>query len=110
MPLPGEGVHIAPKPRKTGTFWRAPRFFSLGRGRRLAAKNPLPERTVSLGRLFAPLVGQQFYRAGLVLEQFQEPNPLFLPVLGEPVAVFTNLHAVGFEVRDAAVFFRDQIL
>ena len=65
---------------------------------------------MSLGRLFAPLVGQEFYGASLILEQFQEPDPLFLPVLGEPVAVFTNLRAVGFKIRDAAVFFRDEIL
>ena len=74
------------------------------------AENPLPERALNLDGLLCPLVGQKLYGAGLILEQFQEPDALFLPVLGEPVAVLAKLRAVGFEIGDAAVFFREQTL
>jgi hypothetical protein len=55
------------KPRP---FWRAAQWKFLGRHRRLAAENPLPERALNFRHKCAPLVGQKLDGAGLILEQF----------------------------------------
>jgi hypothetical protein len=61
---------IFPEPRKTGTNLVRAQSKSLSGYRRLAAENSLPKRALNLGGMFCPLVGQELYGAGLILEQF----------------------------------------
>jgi hypothetical protein len=55
---------------KPAPIWRAAQSKSLSGHRRLAEENSLPERALNLGGMFCPLVGQELYGAGLILEQF----------------------------------------
>jgi hypothetical protein len=76
----------------------------------LAAKEALPKGAVCFGGKLVALVCQKLQVAGLILKELQKPHALFLPVLGQAVAVLAKLRAVGFEIANAAVLFLDETL